>query len=64
MAILGLGAIIKKPVVIEDAITVRPIMSLSLTFDHRVIDGVAGFKFLEALKSRLENLNSNVIETI
>jgi pyruvate/2-oxoglutarate dehydrogenase complex dihydrolipoamide acyltransferase (E2) component len=55
VAILGLGAITKKPVVVNDAITIRPMMSLSLSFDHRVIDGAAGFKFLEALRARLEN---------
>jgi pyruvate/2-oxoglutarate dehydrogenase complex dihydrolipoamide acyltransferase (E2) component len=57
VAILGLGAIIKKPVVVDDAVTIRPIMSLSLTFDHRVIDGAAGFKFLENLRSNLENFD-------
>jgi pyruvate/2-oxoglutarate dehydrogenase complex dihydrolipoamide acyltransferase (E2) component len=57
VAILGLGAIVKKPVVVDDAVTIRPIMSLSLTFDHRVIDGAAGFKFLDNLRSNLEQFN-------
>ncbi|HEY7817762.1 MAG TPA: dihydrolipoamide acetyltransferase family protein, partial [Vicinamibacteria bacterium] len=47
VAILGLGAVAKKPVVIDDAIAIRPIMVLALTFDHRIIDGATGFQFLE-----------------
>jgi len=54
VAILGLGAITKKPVVINDAISIRPMMTLSLSFDHRVIDGALGFRFLEELRQHLE----------
>ena len=54
VAILGLGAIQKKPVVVEDAIAIRPIMVLALTFDHRVIDGATGFQFLERIRVQLE----------
>jgi 2-oxoglutarate dehydrogenase E2 component (dihydrolipoamide succinyltransferase) len=54
VAILGLGAIAKKPVVIEDAITIRPIMVLALTFDHRIIDGATGFQFLERIRRGVE----------
>jgi 2-oxoglutarate dehydrogenase E2 component (dihydrolipoamide succinyltransferase) len=55
VAILGLGAVQKKPVVIEDAIGIRPIMMLALTFDHRVIDGAIGFQFLERVRLNLEH---------
>ena len=56
LAILGVGAIVKKPVVIEDdAICVRPMMMISLTFDHRAIDGETGAKFLAHMKETLEN---------
>ena len=54
VAILGLGAIQKKPVVVDDAIAIRPIMVLALTFDHRVIDGATGFQFLERVRVQLE----------
>lgn len=54
VAILGLGAIQKKPVVVDDAIAIRPIMVLALTFDHRIIDGATGFQFLERIRSQLE----------
>jgi pyruvate/2-oxoglutarate dehydrogenase complex dihydrolipoamide acyltransferase (E2) component len=45
----------KKPVVIEDAIGIRPIMMLALTFDHRVIDGAIGSQFLERVRLNLEH---------
>lgn len=54
VAILGLGAVQKKPVVVDDAIAIRPIMVLALTFDHRVIDGATGFQFLESIRVQLE----------
>jgi 2-oxoglutarate dehydrogenase E2 component (dihydrolipoamide succinyltransferase) len=58
VAILGLGAIAKKPVVIEDAITIRPIMVLALTFDHRIIDGATGFQFLERIRRGVEEFEA------
>jgi 2-oxoglutarate dehydrogenase E2 component (dihydrolipoamide succinyltransferase) len=54
VAILGLGAVAKKPVVVDDAIAIRPIMVLALTFDHRIIDGATGFQFLERIRANLE----------
>jgi 2-oxoglutarate dehydrogenase E2 component (dihydrolipoamide succinyltransferase) len=54
VAILGLGAVTKKPVVVDDAIAIRPIMVLALTFDHRIIDGATGFQFLERIRRHLE----------
>jgi len=55
VAILGLGAVTKKPVVVDDAIAIRPIMVLALTFDHRIIDGATGFQFLERIRRHLED---------
>ena len=56
VAMLGIGAIIKRPVVIEnDQIGVRPMMMASLTFDHRVIDGEGGAMWLAEYKRILEN---------
>ncbi|MEK4306729.1 MULTISPECIES: dihydrolipoamide acetyltransferase family protein [Oceanobacillus] len=54
-AILGVGRIQKKPVVLEDDISIRSMMSLSLSFDHRIIDGAPAAQFLTDLKDLLEN---------
>ncbi len=63
VAILGVGTVTKKPVVIEsdgsDSISIRPIMALTLSHDHRLVDGMLGGKFLKFLKDTLENFNSN-----
>tara|TARA_B100000131_G_C18070839_1_gene594355 strand:- start:958 stop:1560 length:603 start_codon:yes stop_codon:yes gene_type:complete len=60
VGILGVGAIKKQPVVIEldgsDSIAIRSIMILTLGFDHRLIDGAEGSKFLEAIRKNLENM--------
>lgn len=53
-AILGVGAIVKRPVVIDDAIAIRPMAYLSLSFDHRVMDGADADAFLRKVKSILE----------
>jgi 2-oxoglutarate dehydrogenase E2 component (dihydrolipoamide succinyltransferase) len=53
-AILGVGAVKKRAVVINDAIAIRPVMYLSLTIDHRLIDGAAGSMFLERIREHLE----------
>ncbi|MEJ2245086.1 MAG: dihydrolipoamide acetyltransferase family protein [Acidobacteriota bacterium] len=55
VAILGIGGIEKRPVVIEDAIAIRPMVCLSLTFDHRVIDGAVADQFMAAMKERLQS---------
>lgn len=54
VAILGMGAITKRAVVVDDAIAIRPVVVLSLTFDHRAADGMIAFRYLEAVKQRLE----------
>ncbi|MBZ5536172.1 MAG: 2-oxo acid dehydrogenase subunit E2 [Acidobacteriia bacterium] len=59
VAILGVGSITKRPVVIEDdAIAIRSMIILSLSFDHRVVDGAVADQFMAALKKRLENWKS------
>ncbi|CAN5115629.1 branched-chain alpha-keto dehydrogenase complex dihydrolipoyllysine-residue (2-methylpropanoyl)transferase [soil metagenome] len=56
-AILSAEAIVKRPVVVEgDAIAVRSMMNLEVSFDHRVLDGGAALGFLNAVKRRLEEL--------
>ena len=57
VAILAVGAIEKQPVVVNDAITIRPIMYLSIGFDHRAVDGADGAKFLERVASILSDFD-------
>ena len=54
VGILGVGKIIEKPVVENGEIKVGQRMTLSLTFDHRIIDGVDGARFLKSIKSYIE----------
>ncbi|HLK57763.1 MAG TPA: 2-oxo acid dehydrogenase subunit E2, partial [Chthonomonadaceae bacterium] len=54
-AILGVGRIAEKPVVIDGQITIRSMMNLCLSFDHRVLDGAPAARFLQRLKELLEN---------
>jgi len=54
VAILGTGAIRKRPVVIDDAIAIRSIAYFTLSFDHRIVDGALGGMFLEEVVQNLE----------
>jgi pyruvate dehydrogenase E2 component (dihydrolipoamide acetyltransferase) len=53
-AILAVGAVKEKPVVINRKIEIRPMMTLSLTYDHRVLDGAPAAEFLRKIRSKLE----------
>ena len=53
--ILGIGKITKTPIVIENAIAIRDIVYLSLSFDHRIVDGAPAAQFLSLLKEMLED---------
>jgi pyruvate dehydrogenase E2 component (dihydrolipoamide acetyltransferase) len=54
-AILGLGAILREPVALQDGnLTSREQMTLSLTFDHRIVDGAPAARFLQTLRQRIE----------
>ena len=56
VGILGVGGVHKRPVVVDgDAIAVRSMVFLALSFDHRLIDGAVADQFMAAVKSRLEN---------
>jgi 2-oxoglutarate dehydrogenase E2 component (dihydrolipoamide succinyltransferase) len=55
VAIMGMGGIKKRAVVIDDAIAIRPIIMLSLSFDHRVIDGATADQFMAEVQKELEN---------
>src|SRR6266487_1987652 len=63
VAILAVGVIKKRPVVIEtphgDSIAIRQMMYLSLSYDHRIIDGSLGATFLTSVANELENFNAN-----
>ena len=54
-AILGFGAVQKRPVAINDAIAIRPMAYLSLSFDHRVIDGATADQFMQTVKRFIES---------
>ncbi|MGR3301184.1 MAG: dihydrolipoamide acetyltransferase family protein [Candidatus Scalindua sp.] len=62
IAILGIGTITKRPVVINDAIAIRSMMYLSLSFDHRVVDGATADKFLTTIKDGLEGWEQELNE--
>ncbi|MEO8398368.1 MAG: 2-oxoglutarate dehydrogenase, E2 component, dihydrolipoamide succinyltransferase [Ignavibacteriaceae bacterium] len=63
VAILGVGTVTKKPVVIEvdgsDTIAIKPIMALTLSHDHRLVDGMLGGRFLKFIKETLENFEGS-----
>jgi len=61
VAILGVGAVEKEPVVVDDAIAIRSIAYLALTFDHRLIDGALADQFTGKVKSILENWSEEVL---
>ncbi len=65
VAILGVGAVVKRPVVIEaegiDTIAIKPIMALTLSHDHRLIDGMLGSLFLKYVKETLEGFKPSSI---
>lgn len=61
VAILGIGAVNKEVVVVDDAIAIRDMAYLALTFDHRLIDGALADQFCLKIKSVLENWSDDVL---
>jgi 2-oxoglutarate dehydrogenase E2 component (dihydrolipoamide succinyltransferase) len=61
-AILGMHAIQKRPVVVNDEIAIRPMMYLALTYDHRLIDGREAVLFLVRVKELMEDPASMLID--
>ena len=55
-AILATEAIVKRPVIVGDAIAIRSMMNVGLTFDHRIMDGAEAGAFLQAVKAKLESI--------
>jgi pyruvate dehydrogenase E2 component (dihydrolipoamide acetyltransferase) len=61
VGILGLGAIEKRPVVVDDAIAIRSMCYVTLSYDHRVVDGAVAHQFLHKVKETLENWSEAVL---
>ena len=61
VAILGVGNIEKRPVVVDDAIAIRPMAYLSIGYDHRVIDGAVADEFMSHVKKTIENWDPNAL---
>jgi pyruvate/2-oxoglutarate dehydrogenase complex dihydrolipoamide acyltransferase (E2) component len=61
VAILGIGAAKKRPVVINDAIAIRLISYLTLSFDHRIVDGALGGSFIEAVVQNIQNIDDTMV---
>ena len=59
-AILTMDAVVKRPVVIGDAIAIRDMMYMSISFDHRILDGLTAAQFMGAIKRRLENWGPDI----
>ena len=58
--ILSVEAIVKRPVVIDDAIAIRKMVNLEFSFDHRILDGGTALRFLNAVKRRLEDMGPSM----
>ena len=61
VAILGVGTIEKRPVVIDDAIAIRTMAYLTLGYDHRLIDGATGDQFMAEIKQQIEHFDANQV---
>ena len=61
VAILGVGTIEKRPVVVDDAIAIRTMAYLTLGFDHRLIDGAVADEFMAFVKNQLENFDATQV---
>ncbi len=57
MAILGVGIVEKRPVVIDDAIAIRTMAYLTLGYDHRLIDGAVADEFMSDVKNQIETFD-------
>ncbi len=65
VGILGVGAVVKRPVVVTtefgDTIAIKPMMYLTLSHDHRLVDGMLGGLYLKAVKEALENFDVSIV---
>jgi 2-oxoglutarate dehydrogenase E2 component (dihydrolipoamide succinyltransferase) len=61
VAILGVGAIEKRPIVVDDAIAIRPMGHLVIGYDHRIIDGAIADEFMAQVKHAIENWDPSAV---
>ena len=61
VAILGIGGIEKRPVVIDDAIAIRSMMYMAMSYDHRVVDGAVADQFLALVKKGLQEFDASLL---
>jgi len=61
VAILGLGGIEKRPVVVDDAIAIRSMMYMSMSYDHRIVDGAVADQFLAMVKKGLQEFDESLL---
>ena len=61
VAILGIGGLEKRPVVVDDAIAIRSMMYLSMSYDHRVVDGAVADQFLAMVKKGLQEFDESLL---
>jgi pyruvate/2-oxoglutarate dehydrogenase complex dihydrolipoamide acyltransferase (E2) component len=61
VAILAIGAIQKRPVAVNDAVAVRSMVYLTLSYDHRVVDGAIAHQFLSQVKRHLESWDEGIL---
>jgi 2-oxoglutarate dehydrogenase E2 component (dihydrolipoamide succinyltransferase) len=61
VAILGVGTIEKRPVVVDDAIAIRTMAYLTLGYDHRLVDGAVADQFMSGVKNQLEHFDANQV---
>jgi pyruvate/2-oxoglutarate dehydrogenase complex dihydrolipoamide acyltransferase (E2) component len=57
VAILGIGSVEKRPVIVNDAIAIRSMCYLCLSFDHRIVDGIDAEKFMARLRETIQTWN-------
>ena len=60
VAILGIGTIEKRPIVIDDAIAIRTMAYLTLGYDHRLVDGATGDQFMAEIKEQIEHFDADL----
>jgi pyruvate/2-oxoglutarate dehydrogenase complex dihydrolipoamide acyltransferase (E2) component len=61
VAILGVGTVEKRPVVIDDAIGIRPMAYLTLGYDHRLIDGATADRFMADVRQQIEHFDAEEV---
>jgi 2-oxoglutarate dehydrogenase E2 component (dihydrolipoamide succinyltransferase) len=62
VGILGMHNIVQRPVVVDGEITIRPMMYVALTYDHRIVDGSEAVRFLVTVKQMLEDPETMLLE--